>query len=65
MKVYKYLENEVRNEEMDIKTKFTVKMGRKSYLCTIRECVKVFGNLEVKKCSKVKDTNSMFNLVVA
>ena len=48
MKVNEYLLNHPN------KSAYTVKLGRKSYLCDLLECAQVFGNKDIKKigCGK-------------
>lgn len=64
MKIYEFLENEVRNDRMDIFTKFTVNVGKKHYLCNIIELNKAFGNLNYKAHSLVDNAENWFNLYV-
>ena len=37
------------------KTTYTIKQGRKSYLCNLFEAYQVFGNKEIKKITYTKD----------
>lgn len=37
------------------KSSYTVKTGRKSYLCNLIECAKIFGNADIKKIEYQKN----------
>lgn len=52
MNVQNFLINEIDNERMNDVTLLTVNFKRKSYLCTIHECIEIFGNLLLKECKK-------------
>lgn len=51
-KVEDFLIEKIENEEMNVKTGFHVRFNKKTYLCTIHELNRIFGNKKVIKCKK-------------
>ncbi len=52
MKVKEYL---LQNPN---KSSYTVKIGKKSYLCNLIECSRIFGNADIKKIGYQKNFNN-------